>query len=283
MINLFDYTDFRKYLADYYNDRKKDNPWFSYQIIANKAGIKNKGFIYNIINGKKILSKSNIFKLSKALGHNRYEAEYFEQCVTFNQTDDILERKNLFERMCAIKNIGKKTSEVQLLRRDQYEFVSNWQHVAIRSIIGMHGFKGGYKRLAKIVNPPMSVTQAKHSVQLLEKLKLICKGKDGNYSISETGLTTGKDVINVAFQNFHFAATDLARRAITVFPVNKRNMTGLTLGISQKSYSSICDEIQIFQNKIMEIANKDDEANRVYQLNFHFFPISDIPSEKEKP
>ncbi len=281
MINIFDYTDFRKYLADYYEDKKRDCPWFSYQIIANKAGIKNKGFIYNIMNGKKILSKSNIFKISQALGHNRHEAEYFENCVAFNQADNVLERKNLIEKMNKVKNLRKGTSKAQLLRKDQYEFVSNWYHVMIRSIIGMYGFKGDYKRLSKMVNPPITATQAKHSVQLLEKLGLINKKENGDYTISEASLTTGKDVMNIAFQNFHSSSTDLAKRAIVVFPMKSRNMTGLTLGISEKSFTRICEEIQTFQTKIMEIANADEEANRVYQLNFHFFPTSDISPERE--
>ncbi len=280
MINVFDYSDFRKYLVDYYEDKKKDNHRFSYQIIANKAGIKNRGFIYNIIKGKKVLSKSNIFKISQALGLNRYEAEYFENCVAFTQAGDIVERKYLFEKMSKVKNMGKATSEAQLLRRDQYEFYSNWYHVMIRSIIGMYGFKGDYKRLSKMLNPPITVTQAKHSVQLLEKLSLIRKGGNGAYRISEAGLTTGKDIMSIAFQNFHIACTDLAKRAFTAFPLSMRNMTGLTLGISRKSYVKICEEIHHFQTAIMEIANADEEADQVYQLNFHFFPTSDKSSER---
>ena len=283
MVNVFEYTDFRKYLLDYYSDKKKGNPRFSYQIIANRAGIKNKGFIYNIINGQKILSKSNIFKISQALGHNRHEAEYFEHCVALNQTTDIFERKNIFEKMTGIKDAGKSASRAQLLRRDQYEFVSNWRHVAVRSIIGMYGFTGDYKRLARMVNPSITATQAKHSVQLLERLGLIIKKKDNGYDIAENCLTTGKDVANVAFQNFHLDCTELAKRAITVIPVAQRDMTGLTLGISRENYERICGEIRIFQNAVMEIANADQAADRVYQLNFHFFPISEIPSEKEKP
>jgi uncharacterized protein (TIGR02147 family) len=281
MVNVFDYSDFRQYLSDYYEEKKMDNPGFSYQTIANKAGLKSKGFIYNIINGRKILSKSNCFKLSQALGLNQYEAEYFENCVAFSQTDNHLERKNILEKMNNIKNIGKLPSEAQLLRKEQYELVSNWYHVMVRSIIGMYGFKGDFRQLAKMINPSISPTQAKHSVQLLEKLGLINKEEDGNYTISEAGITTGKDVMNIAFQNFHLSCTDLAKRAISVFPVNKRNVTGLTLGISEKTYQQICNEIQIFQTKIMEIADRDEDANRVYQLNFHFFPTSDTDPERE--
>lgn len=281
MINVFDYSDFRKYLTDYYEDKKKANPNFSYQIIANKAGVKNRGFIYNIINGDKVLSKSNIFKVSKALGHNRYEAEFFECLVAFNQAEDMAERKYLFEKMSQVKNTGKTTSEAQILRQDQYEFYSNWYHVMVRSIIGMYDFKDDYKWLSRIVNPHITVTQAKHSVRLLEKLGLISNGKNGAYKICDKSLSTGKDIMSIAFQNFHIACTDLAKRSFTEFPLDSRNMTGLTLGISKKSYFDICEEIQNFQTKIMEIANHDEVADRVYQLNFHFFPTSESAPERK--
>jgi uncharacterized protein (TIGR02147 family) len=274
MINVFEYTDYRKYLVDYYEDKKRENHRFSYQIIANKAGIKNRGFIFNIINGKKSLLKSNVFKLCRALGLNQHETEYFEDCVAFTQADDIRERTYLFQKMSAVKNRGKPTSKAQVLRRDQYEFYSKWYHVMLRAVIGMCEFKGDFRWLSKTVDPPITVPQAKHSVRLLLDLGLIRREKSGVYTVSDPGLTTGKDVMSVAFQNFHLACTELAKRSFTEYPLNERNMTGLTLGISEKSYRSICGEINKFQETLMDIANADDEADRVYQLNFHFFPTS---------
>jgi uncharacterized protein (TIGR02147 family) len=282
MVNLFDYSDFRKYLNDYYMAKKKENPNFSYQFIANKAGFKNKGFVYNIINGDKVLSKSNIFKLSQALGHNKYEVEYFENLVCFNQAENLAERNFLFEKMGHIKNKGKATSAAQIARKDQFEFYSKWYHAMIRSIIDMYKFTDDYKWLAKMINPSISVNQAKQSVQLLEKLGLICKEKNGVFKVCNKSLTTGKEIVNLAVQNFHNECTDLAKRSIQEFPTENRNITGLTLGISEKNYKRICEEIQEFQLKIMEIANTDQDANRVFQLNFHLFPTSNQDIERQK-
>jgi uncharacterized protein (TIGR02147 family) len=281
MINVFEYNDFRTYLDDWYGTKKRGNPNFSFQHIADKAGIKNKGFIYNIIKGNKLLSKSNVFKISKALGHNRYEADYFENLVAFNQAEDLTERKYLFEKLSKITNMGKSVSEVQILRADQYEFYSNWHHAMIRSIIGMYGFKDDFKWLARMINPTITITQAKHSVQLLEKLELIKKDDQGMYQVSKKNLTTGRELMSVAFQNFHVACTDLAKRAFTEFPLQNRNMTGLTLGISEKTYEKICMEIQAFQEKIMGIAESDDAADRVYQLNFQLFPTSNNDQQRK--
>ena len=283
MVNVFDYSDFRKYLADYYADKKKENPRYSYQVIANRAGIKNKGFIYNIIKGKKALLNSNIGKISVALGHARFETEYFEALVAFNQAKDATTRKILFEKMNAVKNMGKRKSTAQVLRQDQYDFYSNWHHVMVRLVIGMYEFRDDYRWLSKMIDPPIKAAQAKHSVKLLERLGLIRKRSDGIYEISSLNLSTGRDVASVAFRNFHLACNELAKEAFTRFPSDIRNMTGLTLGISGEGYGKICAEIREFQTKLIGIANADKNADRVYQLNFNLFPTSrNCPERKHK-
>ena len=85
MVRIFDYTDYRQYLADYYDHRKTESPGFSYTVLARKAGFKNKGFLHNVIHGHKNLSKTSVVKLSQALEHTRTQAEYFENLVFFNQ------------------------------------------------------------------------------------------------------------------------------------------------------------------------------------------------------
>jgi uncharacterized protein (TIGR02147 family) len=281
MPNVFDYTDFRKYLTDYYEAEKKENPAFSYQFIANKAGFKNKGFVYNIINREKVLSKSNAFRISQALGHNRYETEYFESMVAFNQTDNLSERNYLFEKFSRMCNKGKAIGPAQIARKDQYEFYSKWYHVMVRSLIDLHKFTNDFKWLAKMVNPPITTIQAKHSVQLLEKLGLIRKDKNGVYEVADKSITTGKEIVSLAVANFHTDCADLAKRAIQELPSGTRNITGLTLGISQKSYEQICEELQQFQTKVMTIANDDQKADTVYQFNFHLFPASKTNNERK--
>lgn len=274
MINVFDYTEYRKFLADYYSDQKEKMPQFSYKYFANKAGFKNKGFVFNIVKGVKNLSKTSIFKISRAMDLNKSESDYFENLVAFNQAKDLDEKNHFYKRMETVKNRGNKKSDIPLIRKDQYDFYSSWYLSAIRSLIDMYEFKDDYKWLSQNVYPAITTKQAKNAVITLEKLGLIAKKNNGSYKVKDKTVTTGKEVSSLAVSNLHLETMKLAANALNQIPKNKRNITGLTLGISQKTYETICEEIQNFQSKIMELVEKDKDADRVYQLNFHLFPLS---------
>ena len=273
MPNVFDYTDFHAYLEDYYNEGKALHSTFCYQVIAAKAGF-NKGFVYNIFNGKKKLSRINCFKLSQGLRHNKTEADYFENLVAFNQASGLEEKNHFYETMSQLSARGKGFTQAQTVRKEQYEFYSVWYHSAIRSIVGMYEFKGDYKWLARMVVPEITEGQARKSMALLKRLGMVTVQKNGACKISSPSITTGKEVIGLAVGNFHIECTELAKRAILKYGDDDRSITSLTLGISKAAYDRIREETALFQEKVMAIANSDGKADSVYQYNFHLFPIS---------
>jgi uncharacterized protein (TIGR02147 family) len=280
MPNVFEYTDYRKYLLDYYLAKKKDNPSFSYTCFSARAGLKNKGFLHSVLHGSKNLSKSSIVKLVNAIGLKKIEADYFENLVFFNQAMDLIERTYFCEKLNSISHPSRSVTVVQQMRRDQYEFYSKWFHSAVRSLIDMYHFKDDYAWLAKKVFPPISTKQAKMSVALLEKLGLIEKRRDGSYKLTSRNITTGSEITALAALLFHKEAAHLVEHALDTLSRDKRNITGLTLGISEIMYKKICDEIQAFRERIVSLVQDDHEADRTYQLNFHLFPITNISDKK---
>jgi uncharacterized protein (TIGR02147 family) len=274
MINLFDYTDFLKYFEDYYAWRKKTDPSFSYRAVAKKAGFNNKGFAYNLFHGKRHFSSANCLRISKALKHSRIETEYFKNLVSFNQTQDLAAKKRFFEKLCCLSAHGKGFSPAQVIAHDQYEYYSKWRHSAVRSLIGMYPFKDDYTWLAKMTAPPITPGQAQKSVMLLKRLGMVTVAPNGTLKLSHVSITTGPEIAGLGLRNFHFECADLAKKAICTMDRETRNITGLTLGVSKKTYKTICDEVAHFQLKLMAIANTDSRADRVYQINFHLFPLS---------
>ena len=75
MPDIFAYSDSRLFLKDFYEERKKANPTFSYQQFANKAGFKSKSFVFNVITGSKTLSKSALLAAAQAMGLVRFRID----------------------------------------------------------------------------------------------------------------------------------------------------------------------------------------------------------------
>ena len=276
MLKVFEYTNYREYLAAWLNEKKKSQPAFSYGLFARVAGFTDRGFLHNVIHGKRDLTKESLVKVSQAIGHSKAEAEYFENLVFFNKSPDLKTRGYFFEKLNNVKSNEKAAVKALQTRKDQYDFYSQWYYSAIRSLIDMYPFAGDYNWLAKSVYPPISAREARKAVQLLEKLELIKKGKDNTYQLTDKSITTGNEIASLAVNNFHKSICDLAKNALESVPADKRNVTSLTLGISEKTYQKICADIQTLRSKIVQMVREDETADRTYQLNFHLFPITKV-------
>jgi uncharacterized protein (TIGR02147 family) len=282
MPDISQYTDYRKLLQDYYEEARKKNPGFSYQVFCEKAGIKSKGFLYNVVHGRRTLSKSHIFALSQAMHLNKCETEYLENLVAFNEATTLKERNYFYERLSSIKAGGAQAWKTQIIRNKQFEYYSRLHYGVVRSIIGMHGFDGDYKALGGSIRPRITPRQARSAIELLEKLGFIQKQKNGVFQVRDKSITTEPEVVSLAVLNFHRQASELGAKALEDLPRGQRNITGCMLGISKKTYDSICEEIRIFRSRLVQLAEADTAADTVYQLNFQLFPVSVPPTQRKK-
>jgi hypothetical protein len=256
MPDLFDYLDYRAFLRDYFDSRKATLDSWSYQSFAEQLGFKAKDFLFRVIKGKKNLSQASILQMSQGLGLNGIQTQYFDTLVKCNQSRDIGQRNLFFNLLNTIKTQGRTTHPAQRLRQDQFQFYSKWYHSAIRSLIEMAGFKDDFKRLAASLSPRISAREAEASVTLLEKLGLI------------------KDVSGILIPAYHKSTIELSAQALENIPAHERDMSNLTLGISEATFKNLSEKLRQFRREILEQAEKDETADRVYHLNLHLYPLS---------
>ena len=131
-------------------------------------------------------------------------------------------------------------------------------------------------RLPKWFIRPCDLKQVQKSIALLVRLGLLAPVKGGKYAVAEKRITTGEQVQSMAVLRFHLETMKLAEQALQEIPKEKRNLSGLTLGISKESYEKIVALIYECQKKIMDVADNDMKADRVYQVDFQVFPVSKI-------
>ncbi len=270
MVNIFDYLDYRKFLKDYYQERKKIDSRFSHRFIANKLHF-DSGYFSKIIKGERHISLRLVPKFITLLKLGKKEGEFFETMVLFCKAKAHDEKNRHFENLMSFKK-----TEKNILSAEQYKLFDNWYYPAIREIIAFYPFKGDYKELAKIVQPPIKPSEAKKAIKTLEKLKLIRKKDDGTYKRIVQVWSTGEEVKSVALVNMQQAMMDLAKDAFDRYSRNNRDMSTLTLSISEDEYMMISRELSRLREKLLDAAQKCSNPDRVYQCNFAVFPVSKV-------
>ncbi len=267
--SIFHYICYQDYLKAYFAARKKDDPKFSHRFLSTRLGLSSPNFIMLVMQGKRKLTRSMAFKISRAFRLLPKEAEYLESMVEFTRAASNSEKDKYLSRMMELR----KDTDVNKLADYQYEYYSKWYNLAIRELAASPEFKGDYAWLARKVFPPVTPGQARDSVELLLKLGLL-KKKGGVFVRNSPLITTGPEVSSVAVANFHRAMARLASEALDTVSRDERNMTACTVNISRKGFEEIKEAIAECRGRVLAVAEKDAAADRVYQVNFHVFPVS---------
>ena len=71
-----------------------------------------------------------------------------------------------------------------------------------------------------------------------------------------------------------------AEQALDDVPPEWREITGITMGLSQQSYTKVLGALDSCRKKILDIVVKEENVDRVYRLNLQMFPMTTIESDK---
>ena len=270
MPHIFDYTDYRLYLEDFQKEEHEKNPHFSHRYFAQRAGFSSSGLLSNIMKGRRNLTDALLVKFLRVLKLTKKEELYFEALVRFNQAASQEEKNRYYLQMLQLSPLKAKQ-----INKDRHEFYSRWWYSAVRELLYYFRFKDDYQTLARQLDPPISIDQAKEAIGMLDKLGMIKKDANGYYSQTDTIITTGErreHSLNV--KNFQIATIDLAKDSLQRHSKDIRNISTLTLTLSPESVQKAFSEIETVQNKILALAEKDRNVNSVYQINFQMFPLT---------
>jgi uncharacterized protein (TIGR02147 family) len=276
MVKVFDYTDFRQFLQDFYTYRKAQNPTFSYEVFARKAGFKSKGFLHHILSGKRNLSKNAMFSLATAMQLDEKSFAFFQTMVTYNQAKNPAEKAFFFKKLME----SSPKSAAKQLQEGSYEFYSQWYYNTIRELITLIRFKEDYAFLGSLLNPPISASQAKKAVSLLLQLGLVEKTRTG-YIPTHKAITTGDEAQAMATRDFHGQNMLLATEAMDTADQAERDLSCLIVALPESGFEVLKTEIQAFRKRLMRMADSMNDPNRVYHINFQFFPTSKHMVNKE--
>ena len=277
MKEIVEYTDYRKYIRDYYEERKRCSV-FSWQKFAQDAGFSSAVFLKYVCEGKKNLSVGSAGSVASAMGLVGFEQTYFVLMVSYAHAKDDKTKMAAFEERCALANAHK----MRVLGNDEFDYFKSWKNPVLRELAPhMPGAKP--LEIAHACSPKISAAEVTETLNFLVKKKLLKKDKDGNYYQTDKTITMANtDVVPVAARELQRQMGEFAIKAIDL-PLSERTMSGFVLGLTERSYERIRKEMTDFYRRVVAIATEEDETERVYRMNVQLFPLSKrLESKKEK-
>lgn len=269
MLSIFEYFDYRQYLKDFYESEKKTKPWFSYRYISSKVNL-NPGYIVKVFQGKIHLGVKNIGSFADLMRLTGKERDYFAELLLFGRAKHQNEIEQRFERLQSIKGVRFRT-----VADSKSDFFAQWYHMALRSLISIFPFDGkDFRKLASMFSPRITARQARESLRLLERLKMVVRGEDGMYRVTEQFISTGDKWTSAVIRNYQKKNVELSLSAIETHPKEFRDISSVTMTMGLKNMDAIREQIRQFRQELLLMSQDSRDDDAVFQLNIQLFPVA---------
>lgn len=274
---IYDYTDYRCFLKDRFNELKEKNPRFSYRVFNRLAGSKSSGFLKLVMDGKRNLADDGIRMIAKGFRLPEEETKYFSILVRFNQAQTHEEKDHFLQELA--KN--KKFIRAKPLSVAQYRLFSQWYCVAIIELLRL-GDRGEVKNaqwLQARLHPNVGLREVKRAVKELKAMGLLSEGSHGDLVSKETMLSTPDEVRSVSVANFHSEMSRMGAEAVFRDNSQEREFSALTIATSEKGFEQAKKAIREFRKKLHSILEQEEGAPKsvVGHVNLQLFKLSKNP------
>ena len=279
MAPIIEYIDYRKYIRDFYVERKAGRFGFSWGAFAKLARISSPVFLQYVCEGKKNLSETTAPQVATAMGLVGYEVNFFQLLVAFDNAKDAENKKKALDAITELSRIHKVRSVVA----DEYGFFKSWKNALVRELAP--AMPGATPRLmAGATRRHVTTNEVNEILEFLQQTGHLAKDENGNYHQQDRSLKMSPSSIRSAVaHDLQLQMAELAVDALRNENAEDRNITGLTIGITRENYERIVAELAECRRRIVAIATETDQTDEVYRLNMQLFPLTDIPKPFEQP
>lgn len=119
-------------------------------------------------------------------------------------------------------------------------------------------------------------------IQNLTSLGLVERDAEQRLHPRDKLLSTGAEVRSLAVGNFHRQMMERGAESIERFDRAEREISGLTVSISAAGVRTFKERIHALRAELLELAGRDEHADRVMQLNFQLFPVAVLAADLDQ-
>lgn len=273
MLSVFEYQNYRVYLADYYKDAKQSNPRFSYRAFARRAGLASPAHLRLVMSGQRNLTHKTIPLFLRGLGLRTREARYFETLVYFSQAQVSDEKIRHFH---SLERIRQAKAAKPLSERQDHVLFEEWYMPLIYELVRTKDFSEEPAWIAKKLGGQVPEGRIRRAIENLIESGLLVRSADhgGRLRPADPSVQGQDDVVNLLMRQFHGRMLREAGRHLDD-PLDKREFGFVTVASTRENFLKVKRLIKQFVREVNQLTSVSENAEEVYQLNIQLFcPLS---------
>ncbi|MCT4642243.1 MAG: TIGR02147 family protein [Bacteriovoracaceae bacterium] len=258
---------FRTILEEEFSFRVNENSSYSIRAFARDIGI-SPSQLSEVLSGKVGLSSKKAVVVAQNLGLSDKEVTLFKALVEFEHG-----------RSEKIKNEAKDiidsyehSSKYKGLSLDGFKLISDWYYFAILSTMELDRYDGSTLFIANHLNLDIEIIE--DAIKRLLKLDII-DISNGKFIPTGEMFSTSHDIASSALKKFHKQHIRKSLDSIDNVPVDKRDITTMTMAIDIDKLPQAKKLITKFRRDLCKFM-ESDKKNNVYNLNIQLIPLAEL-------
>ena len=273
---IYEYTDFRKFLEDRTKELKEENPKYSRRYLVARLGLSSNNYLKRIIDGSRKLSDNLSRKLTKVLGLNKVESEFFLDLVQYGQA------KSTEARAEALENLrrNRRFTKIHKLDLEQFDYITDPLTLALKEMVNFDNFQEDPAWISPQLTIKASAKQIKAGLEKLEQLGIIKRDEKGGLKSTAKHVATGDQLGNIPLRMYHRNMIEKSLESMEL-PADSRYFRGLTMSVPADAYEEIVEEYSMFIDRVRAIIDNGEDPDHVYHMEMGLFPLARPRSPKK--
>lgn len=268
MASIYDYTDYRDIIRDFYLEKKQNNCKYSYSVLGMAIGL-DASHVFCIVEKKRNLPVRCVPAVKKVLGLTGRASQYFDLLLAASRTKSEKTRTEILEKAILLRDIKRHYLEAK-----EQKYLSDWWTPVIRALIEVNQGRVNAKEIADTLEPPIGEDKVQESIDLLKDLGFIQPLGNDRVRLSDAHITITGEERAQAIRQFQANVMQIGARSLNTIDPADRDISTLTMAVDQKGFEDIKSMIQEFRKEVQIRVDKCGKPTRVLQMNLALFPVA---------
>lgn len=273
--SVFAYLDYRVYLRDWFDARKRLDADYSFSAFSRDAGC-SKAALANVIGGARAPRAATLDAFAQAMELTPHERNYLGLLVELAGAPDLAQRRATMDKLLSTEQYRKLRLAETNGDADAFRFLEFWYIPAIRELAGIPGFKDDPEWIATTLTPNIRVTEAEAALETLFDLGFLVRDPDGAIQQRAIRFRTAPVGLQDAAIHFHREMIPTLMRSIETKERPNQHLLTTTVALDASMLPEAKARLDALIDELTSMAEdaRAQEGKRIYQVGIQLLPIS---------